>query len=136
MAQTLTLQGIVRITQQGDYNLVLPSNGVPTQIGLPLQNDEIFIVIENIVTPEFVVNLFLPKISDFNGGWNTKIYILNKNDTFMEFTGSVFLNSYASETYTDYLINQSESAKLSYNTLVHIFDTNVWGVLGLSPFGG
>jgi len=124
---TRTLQGVVRITQQGDYNFVLPDNGARAQNGLGINNvEEVYIVIETIVTPDFIVNLFLPKISDFNGGWNTKIYILNKNGNVVG--SSLNLYSYVSETYTDYLINNYTTTILGANTLVHIFDTNVWGV--------
>ena len=71
------------------------------------------------------VNIYLPKISDFNGGWNTKIYILCKaNSRF----GSVYINSYSSETYKDF-INQKEVTRVNIlgNTqFVHIVDNNYW----------
>lgn len=35
---TKTLQGVVRITQQGDYNFVLPDNGARAQNGLAIQS--------------------------------------------------------------------------------------------------
>jgi hypothetical protein len=136
MACTKTLQGVIRITEVGDYYLALPDNGARAQNGLAINNvEEVYIVIETIVTPEYIVNLFLPKISDFNGGWNTKIYILNKNAVGEIGLGSVNLYSYVSETYTDYLINNITAINLSTNSLVHIFDTNVWGVL-LGGHGG
>ena len=127
----LTLQGVVRITESGNYNLVLPSNGIPTQIGLPLQNADVFIVIETILTPDYIINLFLPKISDFNGGWNPKIYILNKNPIGDIGSSGVFLNSYVSETYTDYLTTELRTVfQIFGNPTVNIFDNNFWGISG------
>ena len=125
MAQTLTLQGVVRITENGDYNLVLPYNGDRALNGLATYNiEEVFIIVEEILELT-TVNIYLPKISDFNGGWNTKIYVLCKASGRL---GSVYLNSYVSETYTDFL-NQKDDTFVNIagsTQLVHIVDNNYW----------
>ena len=77
MAQALTLQGVVRITENGEYNLVVPSNGISTTQGFPLQNEEVYVYVENLEK----VLIYLPLISTFNGGWNCKIYIVSKGRT-------------------------------------------------------
>jgi hypothetical protein len=129
-----TLQGVVRITENGNYNLVLPSNGARAQNGLAINNvEEVFLIVENIPNPAIIISL--PKILDFNGGWNTKIYVLckasgNRSDF-------VNINSYSSETYTDW-INQEGNGGISVmldafivgnqsNTaFIHILDNNYW----------
>ena len=80
MAQTLALQGLIKITEDGDYNLVIPSGGVLSQSNFPLQNEEIFVFVENLGS----VNIYLPPISDFNGAWNCKIYIISKGTTIVK----------------------------------------------------
>jgi hypothetical protein len=77
MAQTLTLQGNITITENGEYYFVLPSNGTSTQVGFTLQNEEVYIYVENLEK----VLISLPLISAFNGGWNCKIYIVSKGST-------------------------------------------------------
>jgi len=125
MATTKTLQGVIRITEGGDYNLVLPSNGARAQNDLAIYNiEEVFIIVEEIL--ETTVNIYLPKISDFNGAWNTKIYILCKaiGGRF----SNVYINSYSSETYKDF-INQKDVTlvNIAGNTqFVHIVDNNYW----------
>ena len=124
MATTKTLQGVIRITEGGDYNLVLPSNGARAQNDLAIYNiEEVFIIVEEIL--ETTVNIYLPKISDFNGAWNTKIYILCKASGRFS---NVYINSYSSETYKDF-INQKDATlvNIAGNTqFVHIVDNNYW----------
>lgn len=130
MAQALTLQGVVTITESGDYDLVLPSNGTSTQVGFPIQNEEVYIIIEGMNTGD--VNLNLPKISDFNGAWNTKIYITNKNITGggRPFTNQ-FVNSYVSLDYTDSIVFEGSYKyyMTSPSAFIHIYNNNFWGVL-------
>ena len=129
-----TLQGVVRITENGNYNLVLPSNGARAQNGLAINNvEEVFLIVENIPNPAIIISL--PKILDFNGGWNTKIYVLCKASGNMP--DFVNINSYSSETYTDW-INQEGNGGISIilnpmiagtqlNTAyIHILDNNYW----------
>jgi|688.fasta_scaffold102210_6 hypothetical protein len=125
MAQTKTLQGVIRITENGDYNLVLPSNGARAQNELAINNvEEVFLIVENISSP--AINIYLPKISDFNGGWNTKIYFLSKavggRDLYVN------INSYSSETYTDWLNQEgiTTTTGLGQNFFIHIQDNNYW----------
>ena len=122
---TKTLQGVIRITENGDYNLVLPNNGARAQNELAIYNiEEVFIIVEEILELT-AVNIYLPKISDFNGAWNTKIYILCKA---IGRFGNVYINSYSSETYKDF-INQKDSTlvNIAGNTqFVHIVDNNYW----------
>lgn len=136
MAIEKTLQGIVRITENGDYNLVLPSNGVATQVGLPLQNADVYIIVEEILEP-INVNIYMPKISDFNGGWNPKFYFLNKNN-FINGDSSSSINSYSSETYSDW-INTNGNTSYNFGVIsflrepidnrylsMNIIDNNYW----------
>jgi hypothetical protein len=135
MAQTLTLQGTVRITENGDYNLVLPSNGVATQVGLPLQNENVYVIIESVILdPPNAINIYLPKISDFNGGWNAKIHFLNKNQVLLR--GQISLYSYYDnevELNSDWINSESQYqidlSSYPYNFL-QITDYNYWGLIG------
>lgn len=132
--ETRTLQGVIRITEPNDYNLVLP-NTLGTSLPNALANqvlDEVFIVIEQFTTP-FTLNIYLPKISDFNGAWNPKIYILNKNAIGeIPIDTSAILYPYSDEFYSDYFIVNSTYLDLlsaeSGNILLHIIDNNIWGV--------
>ena len=137
MATTKTLQGVVRITENGDYQLVLPNNGQRAQNGLAINNiEEVFLIVEKVLNP--TININLPKISDFNGGWNTKIYVLCKAIASEPFGNYVNIVSYSSITYTDF-INQEGNGGFSIlinpfiidpnskNTaFVHILDNNYW----------
>jgi hypothetical protein len=135
MAQTLTLQGIVRITEIGDYNLVLPNNGISTQVGLPLQNENVYVIIESVILdPPNSINIYLPKISDFNGLWNAKIHFLNKNRGFLR--SQITLNSYYDnevELNSDWINSESQYqidlSSYPYNFL-QITDYNYWGLIG------
>ena len=127
---TKTLQGVVRITEADngdDIQLVLPNNGMRAQNGLAINNiEEVFLVVEPIDRPK--INIILPKISDFNGGWNTKIYVLCKPPINAERGDYVNLNSYSSEIYTDWLnVEGVTQTNIMSNTLfVHILDNNYW----------
>lgn len=74
---TKTLQGVIRITENGDYKFVLPVSGSVQNAISTGNNDEVYIIIED--NSLNAVNIFLPPISSFNGGWSTKIYVLDKN---------------------------------------------------------
>jgi hypothetical protein len=134
--QTRTLQGIIRITEPDEYTLVLP-NTLGTSLPNALANqvlDEVFIVIDEF-TPPYTLNIYLPKISDFKGAWNPKIYILNKNaNGIPTLDTTAILISYSDEFYSDYFILNSPYIDLigadSANTLLHIIDNNIWGVFG------
>ena len=128
MAFTKTLQGVIRITENGDYNLVLPSNGARAQNDLAINNvEEVYIIVEQIEILPIQVEIMLPKISDFNGGWNTKIYLLTKSriptrDSY------ITLVSYNGETYNDWINTfENQSFQLWGTTSVHIYDNNYWG---------
>lgn len=129
--QTLTLQGVVRITENGNYNLVLPSNGIATQVGLPLQNEDVYIIIEPILGGVSGLDIILPKISDFNGGWNAKIHLLNKNEG--SGIGSLpVLNSYSDSEilYSDFINTIGNQVyEINEYGFAQIVDTNFWGVL-------
>jgi hypothetical protein len=133
MATTKILQGVIRITENGDYNLVLPSNGARAQNDLAINNiEEVYVIVENIAEP-IAVNINLPKISDFNGGWNCKMYLLNKNN-FFDPSSICVINAYSSELYSDY-INGESGISFSNNPMIyydnrylfmHILDNNYW----------
>jgi len=77
MAINKILQGLVKITESGEYTFSLSNNGMRVQNEQAITNvEEVYIIVENENPLEVVINL--PKISDFNRGWNTKIYIVNK----------------------------------------------------------
>ena len=82
MAATIkTLQGVVRITESGDYVFVLPSKS-GTALPNALDNqvlEEVYIIVQNLEEP-ISVNITLPYISTFNNAWNTKIYVVNKQE--------------------------------------------------------
>ena len=131
MATTKTLQGIIRITEVGDYNLALPDNGARAQNSLAIKNvEDVYIIIENVeIVPPNAINIFLPKISTFNGGWNGKIHILSKIEAFARF--SLQLNSYSSEVLfdSDWInIQGQNSVGLSAYTLLQIVD-NYWAII-------
>jgi hypothetical protein len=120
------LQGIVRITENGYYYFNVPKN---TGTALPnaLDNsalEEVYIIVENIAEPE--IEIYLPKISDFNLAWNPKIYVLCKTVGGGDFY--VKLNSYSSETYTDWLNQEglTQTNILGSTLFVHILDNNYW----------
>jgi hypothetical protein len=122
---TKTLQGVVRITENGDYNLVLPTNGARAQNDLAINNiEEVFLIVENIPNP--AINIYLPKISDFNGGWNTKIYFLGKAVGDRGYYVNIY--SYSSETYTDWLNQEglTTTSGVGQNLFIHIQDNNYW----------
>ena len=127
---TKTLQGVVRITEADngdDVQLVLPNNGMRAQNDLAINNiEEVFLVVEPIDRPK--INIILPKISDFNGGWNTKIYFLCKPSINFERGDYLNINSYSSETYTDWLNQEGNTqAQGQGQTLfIHILENNYW----------
>lgn len=76
-----TLKGIVRISESGNYEFVLPSKS-GTALPNALDNqviEEVYIIIEN-PTELISVNITLPFISTFNNSWNAKIYVINKQE--------------------------------------------------------
>lgn len=124
------LQGIVRIEELGDYNFVLPTNP-----NAPIQNalsnkvlEDVYIIIENIPVTEFsVLGIYLPKISTFNGAWNSKIHILNKIVT--EFRFSETLNSYydvETPANSDWLNQEGTYTDGLSSCLLEIVDNNYW----------
>lgn len=130
---TKTLQGVIRITEINDYYLVLPNNGMRAQNGLAIQNiEEVYIIVEQIIGGVSGLNFYLPKISEFNGGWNAKIHFLNKNESFG--IGSYpYVNSYADpiEINSDFInVFGQTSYQLAQYQLYHIVDNNFWGILG------
>ena len=81
-----------------------------------------FIIIENVeitITPTIV----LPSISTFNGGWNVKIYIVNKQES-----PKIVVPRIAEPTIGQDYINQigntaTEVKRIKY---FHIVDNNLW----------
>lgn len=108
----VTLQGKLNLTSTllvNSYNLVLPS-----QTETPFTNklsskayEEIYIICDTTVSN---VDIYLPKISNFENFWNTKIYIIkNSNDAneviVYPYNDEVIVNTingYPSKTYTYY----------------------------------
>lgn len=124
------LQGIIRIEELGDYNFVLPTNP-----NAPIQNvlsnkvlEDVYIIIENIpVTEEDVLGIYLPKISTFNGAWNSKIHILNKIIT--EFRFSETINSYfdaETPSNSDWIDYENQYSVDLRSCVLEIADTNYW----------
>jgi hypothetical protein len=124
------LQGIIRIEEVGDYNFVLPTNPNP-----PIQNvlankvlEDVYIIIENIPVIEFdVLGIYLPKISTFNGAWNSKIHILNKIVT--EFRFQATLNSYydaETPANSDWIGAENQYSIGLGSCLLQIVDYNYW----------
>jgi hypothetical protein len=73
---TRTLQGIVRLSENGAYLFSLPKI-TGTSLPNALDNsvlEEIYIIVEENIS----VQIYLPNISEFNNAWNSKIYILAK----------------------------------------------------------
>lgn len=76
----ISLQGKINLVGSNSYNLIIPS-----QTETPFTNklsskafEEVFIICD---TTNGGIDIFLPKISDFENFWNTKIYIIkNTND--------------------------------------------------------
>ena len=127
------LQGVIRIETEGNYIFSLPTN--PTILPNALSNkvlEDIYIIVEEITLP-FLVHIYLPKISLFNGNWNAKIHIINKNPLFV-IGSQCFLNSYADSIVpanSDWILNEGtfEIALQTY-VLLQITDNNYWGYLG------
>ena len=123
---TKELKGIVRIDTSDNYTFVLPYNGAtptPIQNSQAINNvEEVYIIIENVeitITPTIV----LPSISTFNGGWNVKIYIVNKQES-----PKIVVPRIAEPTIGQDYINQigntaTEVKRIKY---FHIVDNNLW----------
>jgi len=68
-----TLKGVVRLTGGQDYNFTLPDN--PSGIQNALANivlEEVFIECDTTLGS---INIYLPQIALFNGGWIPKIFV-------------------------------------------------------------
>ena len=68
-----TLKGVVRLTGGEDYNFTLPDN--PSGIQNALANivlEEVFIECDATLGS---INIYLPQIALFNGGWIPKIFV-------------------------------------------------------------
>jgi hypothetical protein len=132
-----TLQGVVRITEQGNYYFSLPTNPTP-ETPNALSNkvlEDVYIIIEsiNLELPN-AVNIYLPKISLFNGNWNAKIHLLNKN-ILIGIGSAPILYSYIDpmiELNSDWLLYLGTSQiQLNSYSLLQITDDNYWGLISV-----
>ena len=117
------LKGIIRIDTSDTYEFVLPYNGAtPTQNSQAITNvEEVYIIVENpdiAITPQII----LPLISSFYGGWNVKIYVINKGDNSIVTTPRV--DSPINEDYINF--NNSQSISLKSIGYFHIVDNHLW----------
>lgn len=124
------LQGVIRITENGNYTLVLPSN-TGTSLPNALDNqviEHVFVIVENIVTETVQVKIILPKISDLNNAWNLKINILVK-PYFATRDNYVTLCTYDEIAGTDSInLPERRTQDLNQGTFqVQIYSEDFWG---------
>lgn len=120
------LKGIIRLDTSDTYQFVLPYNGAtPT----PIQNsqaitnvEEVWIIVEKEdAVPPITPTIVLPQISTFNGGWNVKIYVVNKGEQPIATTPK------QDPTNQDF-INFGISVSIGIKSIcyLHIADNNLW----------
>jgi hypothetical protein len=119
------LKGIIRIDTSDNYTFVLPYSGAtPT----PIQNsqaitnvEEVWIIVEDegiTINPTIV----LPQISTFNGGWNVKIYVVNKGENPI-----VTTPRQEDPTNQDFInFGNNISVPIKSISYFHIADNNLW----------
>ena len=124
MASTIIkeLKGVTRITTSDTYQFVLPNNGSRLQNSQAISNvEEVWIIVENLEVP-IAPNIVLPQISTFYGGWNVKIYVVNKGEE-----PTVTTPRQEDPTNQDYInFNNSASIPIKSIGYFHIVDNNLW----------
>jgi len=123
-----TLQGVIRIEEEGTYFFSLPTN--PTIIPNALSNqviEEVYIVVSTPLID--VVAIILPAISTFNNSWNTKIYVVNGQDKTL-----VSIPKILPEETPDAINFTIGAIQIPENSIgyLHIVDTHNWA-LWLTP---
>jgi hypothetical protein len=120
-----TLQGVIRLDTSDIYEFVLPKKA-GTALPNALDNqvlEEVYIIVENPdvgITPQIV----LPSVSDFNGAWNVKIYVVNKKESPVVTTPKIPDDSPLEQDYINFVGNVSLPIKsICY---FHIVDNNLW----------
>lgn len=109
-------------TSATDYYLQVPtvSNSIIQPLSIkPLE--EVFI---NTYQVDYTIRLFLPKISDFKGFWNTKIYIHGLDGA------GVDIIPYADET-TINTINNNSLIVSGVNCCLNVISENDWFAFGI-----
>lgn len=125
---TKLLQGVTRITAEGDYIFALPQKPNYTTLPNALDNvvlEEVYIIIEESAGTG-PVNIFLPAISDFNEAWNCKIYLVNK------IKGAFVLVQKVDDPAQLDFINFTNTIQLEAQTTqyLHIVDNHLWAMWG------
>jgi len=116
------LKGIVRISTSDTYEFYLANNGNRLQNAQAITNvEEVYIIIENteaVISPQIV----LPQISTFYGGWNVKIYIVNKQES-----PKIVVPKLENPANQDY-INDTNTTAVSVKRVryFHIVDNHLW----------
>ena len=120
------LKGIIRLDTSDTYEFVLPYNGAtPT----PIQNsqaitnvEEVWIIVEAPPITPITPTIVLPQISTFNGGWNVKIYVVNKGEN------TVATTPRQEDPTNQDFINFSGSVNVAIKSICyfHIADNNLW----------
>ena len=104
---TKILQGVVNITESGDYNLVLPNSIGRVQNSLAILNiDEVFITVQENIN----ANIYLPPISSFSNAWNCKIYLVSKGSTVLYPTNLIDGNTNYINYFSQQEVNQGATA--------------------------
>lgn len=116
-----TLKGVVRLTGGQDYNFTLPDN--PSGIQNALANivlEEVFIECDATLGS---INIYLPQIALFNGGWIPKIFVT----LVVSSENSITIIPYLDEVNND-SINNDSNFSFGYGTAyLHIVSRTNWG---------
>ena len=121
------LSGVARLNSatDTDFTMVLSDNptGIQNQIA-PIGLEEVFIEVNTTVDD---VNIYLPAIANFNGGWSPKIFITVT-------AGANLVNVYAfnNETPNSDYINglgaYTVGIGLNQTAYLHITEKHNWGL--------
>lgn len=124
------LRGVVRLNSavDTDYTMVLENNptGIQNQIA-PIVVEEVFIECD---TTAGDINIYLPAIANFNGGWSPKIFITVPTDG--ESGNVVNVYAFNNETPNSDYINGASSYTvgigLNQTAYLHITEKHNWGL--------
>lgn len=116
------LRGVVRLTETATYFFNLPENGQGSQNTLANYNtEEVWIICDRGGEESITCDIWLPQIALFKGGWNGKIYVVNKDE-------NVKINAFQNGINDD-SINFVDFTSVGVKGIImlHIVDNNLWG---------
>ena len=121
----ITLESVIRINIDGDYQLVLPP--IPQGTSLPHALDNQVIEEVYIICGDTLQNttIYLPLISDFKGSWGVKIYVSYPPIGVRESNFMVTQNNPSNQDWINFV--SYTSAPITGSLYFHIVSDHVWG---------